>query len=530
MLKSYLKKIFIIGIILLFGMSFFSSSGVTINSKYVLSIEENNPSLTETTYLKNFNSQFENPPNEIWNKTFGGDGLDFFTFIQQTSDNGYIIIGYTKSYDVSKTDIWLVKTDIDGDEEWNKTYGGPYSDFGNCVKETTDGGFILIGYYGYDDGGPYDVWLIKTDNIGNIIWEKKFNGEYTNIYGKSIVELNDGYILLAQIYNIDIPLKTDIWLIRTDFEGNELWNKYLGVNRWDTGNAIIQDSEGNFVIVGDTYSSIYGDEVLLIKTDEKGNRIWRKTYDGWEGFDIKESNDGNYIISGRKHVCLIKIKKNGNLLWKHEYQWGGFDVALSVDISAEGGFIICGNAGEGSDSNLLIFKTDENGNREWENSFGSSLKPDGGSCIIQSNDGTYIVAGLTNSYNDNMDGWLVKVAPFENQRPSKPILNGPTDGKIGIRYNYTVKTTEPDDENLFYWFDWGDSYTPWQGPFQSDDNYTHSKKWYERGSYLIKVKARDPYGGDSEWTTLKVYISKNKVKNSFNRLMNIFRYKLLLMI
>ena len=107
----------------------------------------------------------------------------------------------------------------------------------------------------------------------------------------------------------------------------------LGEGDFDFGNAVIQSSDGDFVITG--YTS--PDYLLLIKTDSNGNKIWRKKMDGREGFDIKECDDGSYIIAGRERICLIKTDKDGNMFWKRDYQGKSFDRALSVDITNEGG-------------------------------------------------------------------------------------------------------------------------------------------------------------------------------------------------
>jgi hypothetical protein len=502
MLKSYLKKIFTIGIILLFGMGCCSISGESINGKYIITMDENNISLNKTSYTNFNNPLFENPPNELWDKTYGGSNRDYGKYVQQTKDNGYIITGSTKSYGNGDLDIWLLKTDINGNELWNKTYGGQLEEWSFCVKETSDSGFIISGGLKLNSEDDFDTWLIKTDNYGNMVWNKIFSRKDAFNSGKRVLELNDGYLTMSQITYHGSNLETDIWLIKTDFNGNEQWNKTIGSEKYDSGNAIIQTRDGNFVIVGYAYFDL----VLLIKTDINGNRIWRKTYDGWEGFDIKECDNGDYIIAGKEHVCLIRTDKDGNFLWKNEYQWGDFDSALSVDIIPGKGYIVTG-IGTYNSADLLIIKTDLDGNREWEKIIGDNGSDSGG-CVIYSNDNTYVIVGSLYRVGA-WDAWLVKVAPFENQRPMNLIFNGPLKGRPLIDYIYSVNSTELDDQQIYYWCEWGDNtVSPWQGPFESGELCEYSKFWFFQGNYIINVKARDIYGGDSEWKTIEVSISR----------------------
>jgi hypothetical protein len=338
--------------------------------------------------------------------------------------------------------------------------------------------------------------LIRTDSEGNKIWNKTYVRNDSDSSGHSVIELDDGYLVMSTLSNTS---GSGIWLVKTDFEGNVQWNKVIGEENFDQGHSVIQTKRGDFVIVGGRGL----DQVLLIKTDSNGNVLWRKTLDGVEGNDIKECDNGGYIIAGREHVCLIRTDEDGNMLWKKEYQWGGFDTALSVDLTSDGGYILSGNAVPSSDCDMLVIKTDENGNREWETHIGGS-ETDSGDCVIQSNDGTYVITGQT-FRSGQKDAWLVKLTPFQNQRPINPLLTGPTTGKPHHMYNYSINATDPEGESLFYWFEWGDgTITSWQGPYESGKMCNTSIYWNKKGTYTINAKAADVYGGDSDWVTLDV--------------------------
>ena len=507
MSNTIFKKIVALSVVIfLLGISSISISGKTIEKKVdstINSIDED----IKKPISEGDDYPFLNPPNDIWKKTYGGDKTDIGEFVQQTSDESYIIAGATKSFGGGELDVWLIKTDIDGNELWNKTFGGSYEEWSHCVRATSDGGYIISGAKISSSDNKFDTWLIKTDANGNLLWNKLFSRIDADSSGGCILEMDDGYIVLSQMYYNSGPKNNDIWLIKTDIEGNEQWNKLIGEGDFDYANSIIQTSDGDFVITGYASPNL----LLLIKIDPDGNVIWRKTLDGEEGKDLKECVDGGYIIAGRENVCLIRTDEDGNLLWKKDYQWIGFDVALSVDLASDGGFIVSGNAGVGLECDMLIVKTDGCGNREWQKLIGRPGVSDTGRCIIQSNDGTYVVTGETYiSGQDDM--WLVKVGPFENTRPSVSDIDGPTSGKPFGQYTYSIIGDDPEDENLYYWFEWDDNtYTPWQGPYSSDETCSFTKFWMERGVFTISIKATDIYAGDSEWATLKVTMPRARL-------------------
>jgi hypothetical protein len=288
------------------------------------------------------------PPEEAWNRTFGGIHGGCGYSVQQTTDGGYIVTGNTYSFGAVVDDVYLVKTDENGTEEWNTTFGGLDSEWGRSVQQTTDGGYIITGRTrSFATGGinDYDVYLIKTDKNGTLEWSKTFGG-----------------------------------------------------TKWDFGNSVQQTTDGGYIIAGLTKLA-GSDDVYLIKTDEKGTRMWSKTLGGLkseQGFSVQQTIDGGYIVTGYTisfgagltDVYLVKTDENGIIEWNKAFGGTDWDYGYSIQQTTDGGYIVTGDTysfGAGSDDVYLV-KTDENGIMEWNKTFGG-LDSDWGRSVQQTTDG-----------------------------------------------------------------------------------------------------------------------------------------------
>jgi len=337
--------------------------------------------------------------------------------------------------------MMMVTPVVAQEEQWNATFGGTSSDQGNSVQQTSDGGYIIAGRTGSYGAGNEDVWLVKTDSDGIEQWNKTFGGTGTNIdKGKSVLQASDGGYVIAGYTSTYGAGNEDVWLVKTDSNGIEQWNKTFGGSTQDRGYSVNQTSDGGYIITGSTssYSPTMNPYAWLLKTDSNGIEQWNKTFggpgaDGDEGKSVRQTSDGGYIIAGRTRVSiflvghrynvwLIKTDSNGIEQWNKVFGVEATeDGGESVQQTSDGGYIIAGYTGSygAGGSDVWLIKTDSNGIEQWNKTFGGTGGDEGYS-VQQTSDGGYIIAGYTGSYGaGSSDVWLVKVAggPIWTRKP-----------------------------------------------------------------------------------------------------------------
>lgn len=374
-------------------------------------------------------AQFEitkaNVPITPFEKTYGKVGLDMANAMIRTSDGGYALAGLaTKTGSGARGGyVWLVKLDAKGDKQWDKTFGGMKRNYANALIQTKDGGYVVAGGTENKGAGNSDAWLIKTDANGDLEWDKTYGGSGFE-EANAIVQTDDEGYAFAGSTNSKGAGDKDVWLVRTDSKGTELWDKVVGVPGRDEATSMIQTKDGGYAVVGSTWngrsSRIY--DVLLIKFNDKGDSQWDKTFGKDSGHDmgagIVQTDDGGYALSastsqgaGGRDFWLIKTDEKGVNKWNKTYGGAGYDFNEGLIKTMDGGYALFGKTsskGAGGDDMWLV-KTDASGTEEWDQTYGGA-DADGLNAVVQNHDGSYFVAGYTESKGaGSYDLWIFHV-------------------------------------------------------------------------------------------------------------------------
>ncbi|UCG93105.1 MAG: DJ-1/PfpI family protein [candidate division WOR-3 bacterium] len=303
----------------------------------------------------------------------------------------------------------------DEDITWAKTYGGPGSDGGRVLCETADGGYLIAGYTFPPGSSDADIVVLKTDANGDVVWAKTFGGAGTE-YANGCTAVPAGYLITGYTTSFGNGSK-DVYVISLDNDGNEVWSKTYGGQSWDVGTSVCAAAEGGYFVCGFTHSYTAGEEdIYLLKIDKDGNEIWSKTYGG-ERIEMSNSialtSDGGCIIGatslsygGRNtDFYVMKTDADGNKLWAESYAaqgpaGHGFDWCKAFYATSDGGYVMTGYADCIDLMDGVVIKIDADGNEMWQKTFGNNPYYDYGNSICEMKDGSIVVAGITKSMRD----------------------------------------------------------------------------------------------------------------------------------
>ncbi len=275
----------------------------------------------------------------LWTRTYGGALTDQGFAVEQTGDGGFLVAGTSNSFGTSGKDVYLIRTDSNGDLQWSKTYGGPGEDVGYGLALTPDGGAIVVGQSGSSGGpgGGLNAYVIRVDAVGDTLWTRTYDSVSDN-YAYSVNEVAGGGHIIAGVGAVSLWCME---LLRIDDTGAVIWNKDFCPGYAD-GRDAVQTSDGGFIVTGQ-----FGSDACLVKTDVNGDTLWVKTYGGPQvdyGYSVVQTTDGGYALSGEQFskTWLARMEANGDTLWQHTYSGGSAEVNQVV-ANADGGFAVCGN-------------------------------------------------------------------------------------------------------------------------------------------------------------------------------------------
>jgi hypothetical protein len=368
---------------------------------------------------------FTQPPEIEWTRVFGLDSTDIAYSVEQTMDGGYVYAGKTGPSTWYGTDALLVKTDSLGNIDWYRLYGGEDYDDAKSVQQTSDGGYILAGRTASFGAGSNDMYVVKTDSEGDTLWTRTYGGSSSD-GARSVQQTTDmGYVIAGDSRRLYMDL-FEMYLVKIDSLGDTLWTRTYGGPEDRTAHCVRQTSDHGYILVGyNNHSSGY--DIYLVKTDGLGYLQWTGTYGGDEtdrARSVLQTSDEGYIIGGSTHsfgaggsdVYVIKTDSLGDTLWTRTYGGDGFEYADEVQQTNDGGYIITGyteSFGSGG-YDLYLLKINMVGDTIWTMVYGGEDSEYGRSVALTS-DGGYIIAGEYSiylpPYDYLTDAWLVKTGP-----------------------------------------------------------------------------------------------------------------------
>ncbi len=288
-----------------------------------------------------------------WTRYHGGSSDEEARSLQLTLDGGYILAGMTRSFGAGETDLYLVKTNTIGDTMWNRTYGGQESDYARSVRLTADGGYIIAGYARLFGASFYEFYLVKTDSTGDTLWTRTYGGSNHRL-AYDVQQTTDGGYIIAGCNPILGAIERDIFLVKTDSTGSLVWSRTYGGNELDMATSVQQTTDGGYILAGITESFGAGNrDIYVIKTDSQGDTLWTQTYGGLDdegGASILQTADGGYIIRGntssfgavRSDLYLVRTDYQGDTLWTLVYGGTDREVSCSIQNTNDHGYIIAG--------------------------------------------------------------------------------------------------------------------------------------------------------------------------------------------
>ncbi len=439
-----------------------------------------------------------------WQKSFGGSLYDEANSVQQTVDGGYIITGYTVSDDGDVgvnhgyDEFWVLKLDSLGSVQWKGTYGGSGHEIAFAIDQTTDGGFVVAGFTKSNDGdvsgnhGDYDAWVLKLGGTGSIQWQKCLGGSGWEEAWDIHQTKEGGYILVGRsgTPNGDVTVNhgsLDYWVVKLSDTGTIEWQKSLGGSGLDIGYAVSQTSDGGYIVAGESQSSD-GDvsanqgnsDYWVIKLNNVGKIEWERSYGGSaldRANDIKQTRDGGYIVFGQSASnngnvtgahgnydnWAVKLNKIGDIEWQHAMGGSGEDFAKFIQQTNEGYVTIGTTSSNNGDvfnnhgiDDIWVVKLTEMGEIQWQKTLGGS-SGERGNCIQQTKDGGFILVGYNWSTNGDAttcngysDFWIVKLSPSSSPTStplSAPLEIFPNPATSTISMSTLSALTEEGDEH-----------------------------------------------------------------------------------
>lgn len=357
-----------------------------------------------------------------YQKNFGGKEYDMGKDLIETPDGGIIVVGSTRSYSKGEEDIWIIRIDRFGHLEWRRNYGGSAKDEGFKVIAADDGGYIILGSTYSFGAGNGDAWLLKINEKGRKIWDRIIGAEGLDIALDIAKGIDKDYIL-AGFTESSGEGEADLWMVKTNERGEVIWQQTFGGEQWDGATSVVANADSSYTFSGYHQSFSLGGvtDGMTICMDANGEELWKRNHGGDKSEIITnmiQSKDGGYLCvgssdthsQGEQDVWVFKINEEGKEIWQKMIGGKVRDIGKKAILLANGDYIIAGETasyGKG-DKDAWLLKMSSSGKLLWRKEFGDA-QAQVANGVIATSDGGLAFAGYTTSKEGNTDVWVVKM-------------------------------------------------------------------------------------------------------------------------
>jgi PKD repeat protein/predicted secreted protein len=440
----------------------------------------------------------------VWEKSFGGPGVENAYAIEDTVDGGFIVAGVTDSFGAGGQDIWVVKLASDGTVEWEKSYGDVGADIAYDIKQTVDQGYVIAG------GSSDEALVLKLNQDGTIGWQKTYGDDPGTDLDEAyaIAQTADGGYIVVGITDPAGAWNADIRVLKLLADGTVAWQNDYGDAGDDRGYAISETVDGGYIVAGSTSSfGAGGFDTWLLKLDSNGAVTWQKAY-GETGDEearaVQETVQGGYILAGstssfgrgNRDIWIVGLNTDGSVAWEKTYGQTEDDTGLDVQLTSDGGYINCGateSMGDGSPgfADMWILRDDDgviDGCNPMETGHivavaDTSVLPAAASVLTQAGSLTQSdTAGVSQQTSANS-----ALPCNESVKPLAYFTADPVDGQNPLTVQFTDTST---GLITSYLWDFGDD------SFSSEQNPVHKFKGID--TYTIKLTVTGPAGSNME--------------------------------
>jgi hypothetical protein len=389
----------------------------------------------------------------VWMRTYGGPANDGLRQAIPAADGCVVAVGYTYSYSPGEVDVYAVKVDAGGDTVWTRALGGAGRDYGYGVCETSDGGYALVGYTTSAGAGGEDVYVIKLDAGGSVIWARTYGGAGSD-EGRAICQSGDGGFVIAGRTASYGSGESDVYLLKLDADGDTVWTRVYGGAEYDWSEGVSETADGCYCVCGTTGSNSLSRDIYLVKVDEAGGLVWQRYYGDFVtafshdwGTGLCATADSGVAVTGNRIIAatdpsdayFLRTDGLGTQTSLKRYADSFVEYGRSICETPDGGFLVCGaeKTEDTLKNDLMLAKRIGGSGWLWRQLVGGAGS-DCGNSVVEMSTGYYLVAGQTDSYGaGGYDGWLIKLkepqaAVGGNGAPTVAFLDAPAPNPAGL--------------------------------------------------------------------------------------------------